>query len=68
MSWDGAGAIDPRFSACASADQVCCRAASITGQRGRELQDGVGESIVNGEASFSQVGCGVQDRTYAPGR
>ncbi|XP_076681411.1 inactive CLIP domain-containing serine protease A28 isoform X2 [Andrena cerasifolii] len=66
MSWDGAGAIDPRFSACGSADQVCCRATSITGQRGRELQDGAGQSIVNGEASFSQVGCGVQDRAYAP--
>ncbi|XP_076396199.1 uncharacterized protein LOC100880265 [Megachile rotundata] len=61
----GTGIIDPRFSACGSADQVCCRANVLSGQRAIELQ-GRGESVVNGESSFSRVGCGVQNKTYAP--
>ncbi|KOC70334.1 Coagulation factor XI [Habropoda laboriosa] len=62
---NGAGAIDPRFSACGTADQVCCRATTISARSSGDLQ-GRGESIVNGEASFSLPGCGVQNKTYAP--
>lgn len=65
VSWDGA--IDPRFSACPSADEVCCRAGSIYGPRSRNFPADAIENIVNGEASFSQVGCGVQNKTFAPG-
>ncbi|XP_076177043.1 phenoloxidase-activating factor 2 isoform X2 [Ptiloglossa arizonensis] len=66
VSWSNIGAIDPRFFACPSADEVCCRAVAISGQNGRELPDEVAQDIVDGEVSFSQVGCGVQNKTYAP--
>ncbi|XP_076624033.1 inactive CLIP domain-containing serine protease A28 [Colletes latitarsis] len=66
ISWGQTGAIDPRLSLCSSADEVCCLTTAIGAQRGRELQDGARENIINGEASFSQVGCGLQDDSYAP--
>ena len=67
VSTDGAGAIDPRFSVCGNTDEICCRASStINVARNRGL-DGLGESIINGEASFSQPGCGIQNKTYAAG-
>ncbi|CAK9800417.1 Phenoloxidase-activating factor 2 (Fragment) [Anthophora quadrimaculata] len=62
---NGVGAIDPRFSACGTTEQVCCRATTISVRSNGDLQSR-GESIVNGEASFSQPGCGLQNKTYAP--
>lgn len=64
VSFDGAGVIDPRFSACGTMDEVCCRPVAINAARNRDLQ-GSRESIINGEASFSQTGCGTQNKTYA---
>ncbi|CAL7939217.1 unnamed protein product [Xylocopa violacea] len=61
----GFGAIDPRFSAC-GVDEACCRPTTVLGiQRSGDFHEH-GENIVNGEATFSQPGCGVQNKTYAP--
>nr|XP_031848009.1 coagulation factor IX-like isoform X2 [Nomia melanderi] len=65
-SWDGAGAIDPRFSACSSADEVCCRPSVAPDPRSRDGDNVLAENIVNAGASFSQPGCGIRNTTYAP--
>lgn len=68
VSTNGAGAIDPRLSLCGSADEVCCRASpTINVARNDDLDKSDG-SIVNGEVSFLQPGCGVQNKTYATGK
>lgn len=67
VSFDGAGVIDPRLSACGTVDEVCCRPVAINIGRNRNSQESR-ENIMNGEASFSQIGCGIQNKTYAAGK
>ncbi|KOX76090.1 Serine proteinase stubble [Melipona quadrifasciata] len=65
VSINGVGAIDPRFSVCGSADEVCCRASPTINIARNDDLDKLDENVVNGEVSFLQPGCGIQNKTYA---
>ncbi|XP_076645071.1 ovochymase-1 [Halictus rubicundus] len=65
VNW-GVGAIDPRFSACHSADETCCRPSDLSDPRGRDIDEGFSANIVTEGVSFSQEGCGLRNASLAP--
>lgn len=71
MSLDALGIIDPRFTACLSPDEVCCRPTGIDLQAFRISETSVISSksfIVKESSDFSsvQVTCGMRNNTFAP--
>ncbi|KAL6446464.1 hypothetical protein ACFW04_001197 [Cataglyphis niger] len=67
VSPDGLGIIDPRFTACSSADQVCCRLVGIDLQGLRSVSVSSSRDLVNRSAhSTSEITCGMQNNSYAP--
>ncbi|XP_029166630.1 serine proteinase stubble-like [Nylanderia fulva] len=67
ISPDGLGIIDPRFTACSSADQVCCRLAGIDlqGLRGISVSSS-GGLVARSDHSTPEITCGIQNNSYAP--
>jgi len=71
ISPDGLGVIDPRFTACSSADQVCCRLAGIDLQGLRNSGISVlRDATTNNErpSRSAQITCGIRNNSYAPGK
>ncbi|XP_071559989.1 uncharacterized protein [Temnothorax nylanderi] len=72
VSLDGLGIIDSRFTACSSADQVCCRLAGIDLQGLRNADTTLVSSSrspvanIPSNRSSSQIACGIRDNSYAP--
>lgn len=73
VNQDGLGVIDPRFTACSSADQVCCRPTGIDLQALRNADPSASRGIVdatkNGgrpNRASAQITCGIRNNTYAP--
>lgn len=64
INLDGLGIIDSRFTACSSADQVCCRLVGIDLQG---LRSGSSKNLVGrSDHSTSNIICGIQNNSYAP--
>jgi hypothetical protein len=72
ISPDGLGVIDPRFTACSSADQVCCRLTGINLQALRNADISASrDATTNNERpnrSSGQITCGIRNNSYAPGK
>ncbi|XP_025161569.1 uncharacterized protein LOC105191948 [Harpegnathos saltator] len=70
VSPDGLGVIDPRFTTCSSADQVCCLSTGIDLQvlrSGDAFLSSPERFIANMKPkSLSQTTCGIRDDSYAP--
>jgi len=65
INLDGLGIIDPRFTACSSADQVCCRLVGINPQG---LRSDSLKNLAAGRSDHltSDIICGTQNNSYAP--
>ncbi|XP_014605835.1 PREDICTED: uncharacterized protein LOC106787732 [Polistes canadensis] len=64
---DGAGIIDPRFTICTNADEVCCRPPGIVGINS-DSQAGSRDLVINDpvDSLAVQVVCGIRGTAYAP--
>ncbi|KAG7190172.1 hypothetical protein KM043_006298 [Ampulex compressa] len=67
ISPDGLGIIDPRFTACPSVEEVCCRPSGIDLAALREATGDRGTYIVNNPpADASRIACGTRNASFAP--
>ncbi|KAF7379672.1 hypothetical protein HZH68_016620 [Vespula germanica] len=70
VNLDGAGIIDPRFTICTSADEVCCRPAGIiaSNQVYSDFSAGPRDLVINNpiDPLDIQVVCGIRGTANAP--